>query len=45
MRRTLDECCRNIDLQFKRTAAIQAELDRIRIAWQKSGGQRRRITD
>jgi hypothetical protein len=36
MRRTLDECCRNIELQFKRTAAIQAELDRIRRAWQRA---------
>lgn len=45
MRRTLDECCRNIDVQFKRTAEIQAELDHIRLAWQQSSGKRRRVND
>ena len=27
------QCCRDIEIQFKRTAQIQQELDEIRSAW------------
>jgi len=29
----VEECCAKLDLQFKRIAQIQAELDHIRAAW------------
>ena len=32
----VDECCHNLDVQFKRFADMQAELDRIKSAWTKA---------
>ena len=32
----VEECSRNLDLQFTRIAQIQAELDHLRTAWAKS---------
>jgi hypothetical protein len=32
---TLEECCRQLDVQFQRIAQIQAEMDQIRLAWSK----------
>lgn len=31
----MEECCRQLDVQFQRIAQIQAELDHIRVAWSK----------
>jgi hypothetical protein len=39
----VDECSRNMELQFKRIAQIQAELDHIRAAW--SPAQRRKRSE
>lgn len=36
LERKMDECVQNLDVQFKRIAQIQAELDRIRAAWAQS---------
>ena len=33
MAAVIDECCAKLDLQFKRIAQIQAELDHARAAW------------
>jgi hypothetical protein len=33
--RAVEDCTRNMDLQFTRIAQIQAELDHIRAAWAK----------
>jgi hypothetical protein len=35
MRHTVDECSRNLNIQFQRIAELQAELDSIRGAWIK----------
>ena len=32
---TLEECCRQLDVQFRRIAQMQAEMDQIRVAWTK----------
>lgn len=39
---TLDDCCTKLDLQFKRIAQIQAELDHIRGAWRTASTLERR---
>jgi hypothetical protein len=40
--RFVDDIGRNLELQFKRIAQIQAELDIIRAAWTKAPSSRRR---
>ncbi|HYT74108.1 MAG TPA: hypothetical protein VEL79_05120 [Vicinamibacterales bacterium] len=35
LRRALDDCCKSLDIQFRRIAQIQAELDEIRGAWMR----------
>jgi hypothetical protein len=35
LRETVDECCHLLDVQFKRIAQIQAELDHIKVASSK----------
>jgi uncharacterized protein YukE len=37
----VEECANNLEVQFKRIAQIQAELDRIRAAWARSKPPRR----
>lgn len=38
----LNDICRTLDIQFKRIAQIQAELDGVRRAWEASTARRRR---
>jgi BMFP domain-containing protein YqiC len=36
LRQVLDQCRRDIEIQFKRIAQMQAEFDQIRRAWTKT---------
>jgi hypothetical protein len=35
-RATIDQCCRDIEMQFTRIAQMQAELDEVRQAWARA---------
>jgi len=35
LRQTVKQCCDSLDIQFKRIAQLQAELDHVRAAWLK----------
>jgi hypothetical protein len=42
LRSTVDQCCADLAIQFKRIAQIQAELDDVRRAWVPDKTRRRR---